>query len=169
MVKMEFYGASNWPKLISRKIWESEKSWNFHIVYSQLGCLGLYSDTNIDRTLFLLQNDYNDKMKNIEKSLKSLQRKVDNHLKKYSNRIDEELDEDLSGSRSSNSNRNLVLELDEDDSGLSMTARMEQLEQKVETLQRDLDSHESSDSVEHSNVNLHQLTKETIGKKLHLE
>ena len=138
-------------------------------MYSQLGCLGLYSDTNIDGTLFLLQNDYNDKMKNIEKSLKSLQRKVDNHLKKYSNRIDEELDEDLSGSKSINSNRNLVLELDEDDSGLSMTARMEQLEQRVETLQRDLDSHESSDSVEHSNVNLHQLTKETIGKKLHLK
>ena len=88
-------------------------------------------------------------------------------MKKFRNRINEEID-DLSGSRSGNE-RNLVLELDEDDSGLSMTARMEQLEQKVETLQRDLDSHESSDSVEHSNVNLHQLTKETIGKKLYLE
>ena len=33
---------SKWPKLISRNIWVAEKSWNFHIVYSQLGCPCLY-------------------------------------------------------------------------------------------------------------------------------
>ena len=37
-----FLGASKWPKLISHKIWPAEKSWNFRIVYSQLGCPGLY-------------------------------------------------------------------------------------------------------------------------------
>ena len=41
-VKMAFFGTSKWPKLISRKIWVAEKSWNFHIVFSQLGCPGLY-------------------------------------------------------------------------------------------------------------------------------
>ena len=33
--------ASKWPELILRKIWVAEKSWNFHIVYSQLSCPGL--------------------------------------------------------------------------------------------------------------------------------
>ena len=33
MVKMTVFGASKWPKLISRKIWVAEKSWKFHIVY----------------------------------------------------------------------------------------------------------------------------------------
>ena len=42
MVKMAVYGASKWSKLISHKIWEAEKSWIFNIVYSQLGCPGLY-------------------------------------------------------------------------------------------------------------------------------
>ena len=42
MVKMAVFGASKWPKVTSRKIWVEEKSWNFHIVYSQLGCPGLY-------------------------------------------------------------------------------------------------------------------------------
>ena len=43
MVKMAVFGAWKWPKLISRKFWLAEKSWNFHIVYSQiLGCPGLY-------------------------------------------------------------------------------------------------------------------------------
>ena len=37
MVKMAISGASKWQKLISRKIWVAEKSWNFHIGYSQLG------------------------------------------------------------------------------------------------------------------------------------
>ena len=39
---MAIFGTSIWPKLISRKIWVAEKSWNFHIVCSQLGCSGLY-------------------------------------------------------------------------------------------------------------------------------
>ena len=43
MVKMTVFVTSKWPKLISRKIWVAEKPWNFHIVYSQLGCPGLYS------------------------------------------------------------------------------------------------------------------------------
>ena len=38
MVTMAGLGASKWSKLISRKIWVVEKSWNFHIVYSQLSC-----------------------------------------------------------------------------------------------------------------------------------
>ena len=42
MVKMEVFGVSKWPKLISRGIWVAEISWNFHIVSSQLGCQGLY-------------------------------------------------------------------------------------------------------------------------------
>ena len=41
MVKFTDFGASKWPKLISLKIWVAEKSCNFHIVYSQLGCPGL--------------------------------------------------------------------------------------------------------------------------------
>ena len=41
MVKMAVFGASKWPKLVSRKIWVAELSWNFHIVYPQLGCPGL--------------------------------------------------------------------------------------------------------------------------------
>ena len=40
-VKMSVFGSSKWPKLISRKIWVTEKSWNFHIEYSQLGCPGV--------------------------------------------------------------------------------------------------------------------------------
>ena len=37
-----FWGFK-WTKLISRKIWVAEKFWNFHIVYSKLGCpAGLY-------------------------------------------------------------------------------------------------------------------------------
>ena len=42
MVKMANFGAWKWPELISRKIWVPEKSWKFYIVYSQLGCPGLY-------------------------------------------------------------------------------------------------------------------------------
>ena len=41
MVKMAIIGALKWPKLISRKIWVADISWNFHIVFSQLGCPGL--------------------------------------------------------------------------------------------------------------------------------
>ena len=41
-VKMAAFWASKWPKLISCKIWVAEKSWNFQIQYSQLGCPGLY-------------------------------------------------------------------------------------------------------------------------------
>ena len=41
MVQMAVFRASKWPKLISRKIWVAEKSWNFHIVYSQLGYPGM--------------------------------------------------------------------------------------------------------------------------------
>ena len=33
------FGPWKWSKLISRKIWVAEISRNFHIVYSQLGCL----------------------------------------------------------------------------------------------------------------------------------
>jgi len=40
--KWQLLGPSELPKLISRKIWEAEKFWNSHIVYSQLGCPGLY-------------------------------------------------------------------------------------------------------------------------------
>ena len=43
LVRIDSFGASKCPKLISRKIWVTEKSWNFHILYSQLGCPGLYS------------------------------------------------------------------------------------------------------------------------------
>ena len=43
MVKMALFGAFKHPKKISRKIRVVEKSWNFHIVYSQLGCPGLYN------------------------------------------------------------------------------------------------------------------------------
>ena len=50
MVKMAFFGALKWPKLISREIQVVEKSWNIHSVYSQLGCPGLY---NIDPLLTL--------------------------------------------------------------------------------------------------------------------
>ena len=42
MVNMAVFGASKLPKLNSCKIWVAEKSWNFHIVYSQLGCPSLY-------------------------------------------------------------------------------------------------------------------------------
>ena len=42
MFKMAVFVCSTWPKLISRKIWVTEKSWSLHIVYSQLGCPGLY-------------------------------------------------------------------------------------------------------------------------------
>ena len=40
--KMAVFGLQNQPKLISREIRVAEKQLNFHIVYSQLGCLGLY-------------------------------------------------------------------------------------------------------------------------------
>ena len=42
MVKMAVFGGSKWPKLISRKFWVAEISWNFHMVYYQFGCPGLY-------------------------------------------------------------------------------------------------------------------------------
>ena len=42
MVKVAAFAASKWSKLISRKIWVAEKSWNFHIEYCPLGCPGLY-------------------------------------------------------------------------------------------------------------------------------
>ena len=54
--KMAVLGASKWSKLISRKICVVEKSWNFHIVYSQLGCPGLY--TGVDNSLWTLVMDY---------------------------------------------------------------------------------------------------------------
>ena len=41
MLKMAVFGASKWHKLISRKTWVAEKAWNFHIMYSRLGCPGL--------------------------------------------------------------------------------------------------------------------------------
>ena len=43
IVKMAVFGAPKWPKLILHEIWVSEKSRNFHIVNSQLGCPGLYN------------------------------------------------------------------------------------------------------------------------------
>ena len=43
MVKMAVFVGSKWPKLILHKIWMVELSWNFHIVYSQLGCPSLYN------------------------------------------------------------------------------------------------------------------------------
>ena len=42
MVKLVVIGASKWPKLISFKIRVPKKSRNFHIVYSEFGCPGLY-------------------------------------------------------------------------------------------------------------------------------
>ena len=39
---MAGFGALIWPKLISRKTWDAEKSWIFHVVYFQFGCPGLY-------------------------------------------------------------------------------------------------------------------------------
>ena len=39
---MVVLGASKWHKLVSHKIWIAEISWIFQIVYSQLGCPGLY-------------------------------------------------------------------------------------------------------------------------------
>ena len=44
MVKMAVFWASKWPRLISCKIWSTEKSCNFHIGYSQLGSPCLYSN-----------------------------------------------------------------------------------------------------------------------------
>ena len=41
---MAVLGASKWPKLISRKIWVGENSWNFYTVYSQLVYPGLYKE-----------------------------------------------------------------------------------------------------------------------------
>ena len=38
MVKMSVFWAYKWPNLIWRKISEAEKSWNFQIVFSKLGC-----------------------------------------------------------------------------------------------------------------------------------
>ena len=53
MLGTTVFGASKCPKLISRKIWLGEKSWNFSSVYFQLGCLGLYSTTN-QRVFFIV-------------------------------------------------------------------------------------------------------------------
>ena len=48
-VEMAVFEASKWPK-ISLKIWESGKSWNFYILYSQLGCPGLYISKVVGNT-----------------------------------------------------------------------------------------------------------------------
>ena len=58
LLKMSVFGASKWPKLILRKIWVAENSWNFHIVSSQLGCPGLsvVGNTDCDNNLNLESN-----------------------------------------------------------------------------------------------------------------
>ena len=54
MVKMAIFGTSKWPKLISRKIWLTEKYSNFHTVQFSLtrNLLLLILDKNCEINVF---------------------------------------------------------------------------------------------------------------------
>ena len=54
MVKMAIFGTSKWPKLISRKIWQTEKYSNFHTVQFSLtrNLLLLILDKNCEINVF---------------------------------------------------------------------------------------------------------------------